>query len=359
MRQIRSALIPLFAVTCLLFISNPALPKVKVPLTVKVVMTTAYDGNILSYSPRDLDRFETNTEIYPSEITTTDDWVNTFGLRVYRDFKLSHHLRFRPYYSGRISLYSVNQLRNYQYHYLMARFSYRYRVYLYLQYSYMPGYYLRVYKDRDLNEYHGCEFDLYRSAVSLRYRLPPYQIEGQVGREYTYYNSFFTEYDAEATIWGLSGSYQTPLDLDISLGYELKVSDNIGFKQSDLVAAIDPNEDTEYGDSSYEEDRFNLDLSYPLPLESTWGWTVSLGLERRLRYYQSDLPFDQDPFHVGRKDRRDRIEPAIAFSPSPVIDIQWSFTYDQRRTESPDPLVPSIKNFVSRTVELTVIYQVF
>jgi hypothetical protein len=158
------------------------------PLSVRVQWSSSYDDNILKYSSRDISRFENRTEVAPSEVTTLDDWVNAFGVRLYRDFSLSRNIKFRPYYSGRISLYSVNQVKNYQSHYFLARFSYRYRAYLYLQYFYMPGYYLRIYYDRDLGEYRGCEFNLYQPAVRLRWRFPPYEVEGELGREFDYYN---------------------------------------------------------------------------------------------------------------------------------------------------------------------------
>lgn len=331
----------------------------KIPLTVKLVWSSSYDDNILKYSPRDLDRFENNTESTPSEITTADDWINTFGLRVYRTFKLNNAFRFRPYYSGRLSLYSVNSISNYQYHYFLGRFDYRYRIYLYLQYSYMPGYYLRMYRDRDLDEYHNCEFTMYRPAVRLRYRINPFDIEGSMGREYAYYNEYFTEYDAEADFWGIESSYDTPFGLDVSLGYEYKISDNIGFDQVNMSAPIDPYEDTEYGDSSYEEDRFQLSLGYNLPIDSRWNWKVSIDFDRRLRYYQSELPYEQDRFHTGRKDRRSTIASSISFSPSSTVDLSFRFIYDQRRTDSLDPIVASIKNYVRRTYSVTMIYQIF
>lgn len=329
------------------------------PLSVKVFWSSAYDDNILKYSPRDLDRFKTNTEIYPSEITTADDWVNIFGLRIYRDFKFSKTIRFRPYYSGRFSLYSINPVNNYQSHYFLARFSYRYRLYLYLQYSYMPGYYLRIYKDRDLNEYHSCNFDWYKPSAQIRWQIKPFQIESQFGLEWTYYNSHFTEYDSEAIFIGLSSTYQTPYDLDVTAGYLYKNSDNIGFNQASSLGSGISEEDAEYGDSSYEEDQYNLIFNYCLPLPSEWNWNFRLEIERRVRYYQSSLTVTQDPFHAGRSDTRDQIKPKISFSPSHSIEMEFEFTYDQRRTESPELVVPSIKNFVHRTFELTIIYQVF
>lgn len=344
---------------CSVICAPQAFGKKTIPFSLRVSWTSSYDDNVLKYSARDLGRFETNAEYYPSEITTSDDWINTFSVRAYGDFRLGSKIRMRPYYSFRISRYSVNQITNYQSHYWLARISYRYRVYLYLQYFYMPDYYLRVYKDSDLNEYHGCTFDLYQPLVRLRLRFSPFEIEGRFGREYTYYNRFFTEYDSEASFFGIEGSYKVAWGLDLSLGYEFKASDNIGFSPAATPSAANPNEDTEYGDSSYDEDRVIFGATYFLPLESPLNWRMGLDFERRLRYYQSDLSQNQDPFHVGREDRRDIIEPGIAFSPSSTLEVEFKFSYDLRRSKSPSPSVSDVKNYDRRSFELTVNYQVF
>jgi len=88
-------------------------------------------------------------------------------------------------------------------------------------------------------------------------------------------------------------------------------------------------------------------------------WSANLDLQRSYRYYQSHLPPLQDAFHVGRRDRRDTIEPALSLSPTSDLDLRLSFTYDLRRTRTPDSHVAAIKNYVARAIELTIVYQVF
>ena len=349
------------ALLCVATLSLPQflLAKHNIPITFKIAYSSAYDDNILKYSQRDLDRFEKNTEVYPSEITTTDDWINTFRFRIYKDFKLGQKLRLRPYYSFRISLNATNEVRNLQSHFFLARLSYRYRYYLYLQYSYMPGYYLRIYKDRDLDQYHSCDFDFYEPSVKLRWRFKPFNLEGKIGQEYVYYNKYFTEYDSEVDFWGLEGQFEFPFDLAISAGYEFKVGNNVGFKQENMFTSTAPAEDTEYGDSSYEEDIYSFSASYPLPISSDWNWVVGLEYHRRMRYYQSELSLSDDPFHVGRIDQRELITSSIGFTLSPDLEVEMNFTYDERKTESPEAIVSSIKNFIHRTIELTLTYRVF
>jgi hypothetical protein len=350
-------LLPIFA--CLTFQSSGAAPKLQLPFTVKVLFSTGYDDNILRYSDLDLNRFEINSEPSPSEITTTDDWINTFGLRLYRDFNLGRRFKLRGYYAGKISLYAVNQLKNYPSHSFLTRLAYRHLGYLSLKYFYLPGFYLRTYKDKDWDEYRGAQFDLFRPAASLRVRPPGLELEAEFGRELIYYSEYFTEYDAEAFFWNLSASRKIMESLDITAGYGFKSSDNVGFDQIGSAAQVDPTADTEYGDASYEEDEFSLNLSYLLPLLSEWDWTIGLRWQHSLRYYQSALPAEQDLFHVGRKDRRDSLEPSLTLSPSPALELELRFTYDRRRTTSPSPAVSQIKDYDQHILEFTVIYQVF
>ena len=329
------------------------------PLTVKVAFSTGYDDNILKYSDRDLGRFETNTELFPSEITTSDDWVNSFGVRIYRDFNLGRQLKLRPYYSGKITLYAVNQIKNYQSHNFLARLSYGNRAYLSLKYFYLPSFYLRQYKDRDWDEYRGAQFDLFRPAYSLRLRVSGVDLETELGWEIAYYNEYFTEYDAEAWFWKFSVSRRFVERLEASFEYTFTASDNIGFDQSTIVPPQDPLTDTEYGDATYEEDEYALSLSYLLPLETRWDWRIAFGYRRANRYYQSQLPLAQDGFHTGREDHRNTFSPSLTISPLSTLDLEFTFSYDQRRSDSPNDSVPKIKNYDERSFEIGIVYQIF
>jgi hypothetical protein len=345
---------------------SQAAPKFKVPLTLKLVYTSSYDDNILNYSERDITRFQDSQQPYPPPITTADDWINSLGVRLYRDFRLGRGFSLRPYYAGKTAIYAINPTKSWQSHNILARLSYRSRAYLTLKYLYLPSYFLRVYYDKDTQAYHGdpqayhgADFTLSRPSAALRLRWEPYEVEIEGGRDYEYYNSYFTEYDVEADFIGATGTYSGFPNLDVSLGYTYKNADNVGFGQQ-IPSPIDPTMDTEYGDGSYQEDQFSVSLGYQLPrIKKTFYWKAGLNLKRCYRYYQSQLPVEQDPFHAGRRDRRDTIEPSLLFSPTSELDFQVSFIYDLRRTQSPDPNVPTIKNFDNRTIELTIVYQVF
>jgi hypothetical protein len=336
-----------------------AVGKWKAPFTLKLVYSSTYDDNILNYSDWDLQRFEHGTQPFPAEVTATDDWVNSLGVRLYRDFSLSKQFKFRPYYAGRVTLYAVNPQKNGQVHTFMGRLAYKSRAYLTLKYHYQPKTYLRVYKDLDTGEFHPAEFDLSRPSLSARVRYKPVELEAEIGRETTYYNGYFTEFDSRAAFYSLTGFYTIIENLETSLGYAYKVSDNIGYDPSAQVGPLNPTVDSEYGNADFQENRFFLACSYQLPLNSYWIWTLSLDVQHGWRYYQTQRPPRDDPFHAGRKDRRDSISPALSISPAPDLELGLRFTYELRRTDSPDPDVARVKDYDSRSFEFTFVYQVF
>jgi hypothetical protein len=340
--------------------SGWAAVKKKPPLTVKLVYSTGYDDNILKYSCRDLASFRNNQENYLPPNTTADDWTNSVGLRLYKTFSLGRRFSFRPYYSGKLTLYAVNPVKNQQSHNLQARFSYRNMAYLTLKYIYLPNYFLRVYYDKDTQGDRGADFNLSRLALSLRLNRRPFEMELEGGREYNYYNPYFTEFDVQADFLGATVTYLGLPFLDASIGYTFKNADNVGFQQGSDLMVIDPNFDTQYGNGSYDEDQYSLNLGYQLP--RIWKdiyWKATLDMRRHYRYYQSESSAVQDPFHSLRRDRRDVIAPSLTVAPTSDFEMQLSFTYDLRRTRSPNPTVPAIKNYDNRVIEFTFIYQVF
>ncbi|MCX6641619.1 MAG: hypothetical protein NTW14_14235 [bacterium] len=332
---------------------------IKPPFTLKVVWTSGFDDNILNYSDRDLTRFKNNQEVSRSAINTTDDWVNTFGIQAYRDFKLGRRFSFRPYYSGKLNLYSVNSIKNYSSHLFSARFAYRTRVYLTLEYFYLADYYLRIYRDRDWTEYHNCDFNLYQPAVKLRYRKLPWVVDLEYAREMIYYNSYFTEYDSRANLYGLKGTWEFPTGASVAIGYQFKHSDNIGYEPPQIEQTGNPNEETEAGDGSYEENRYLLEVFYPLPIDSDWNWHSGIKFQHRQRFYQSSLTLAQDAIHAGREDRRDIVKALVSVSPTTQLDLELSITFDVRRTTSQNSSVSAAKDFDDHALDLTLSYRLF
>jgi hypothetical protein len=331
----------------------------KYPLTLKVVWSTTYDDNILKYSHRDVSLFENHEDAFPSEIKTIDDWVNTFGINAYGDLSLGHRFTLRPRYFGKVNLYAVNSLKNYSSHLFSLRLGYRKSLYLTAEYFYMPGYYLRMYKDRDWGNYYDCDLNLYRPSISLQYQRSRYSVEVDYGREMTYYNQYFTEFDSEADQYGIKGTYSFDNGASIGLGYQYKLSDNIGSKPPASVQTSNPTESNSASDLSFQENRYSVQMSYPLPIDSEWNWHADLNFQHRQRYYQTNYNTQQDPVHAGREDRRDFITTDIAFSPTVQLDLKFSFTFDIRMTDSPQQTVPAAKDFDHHTLDLTLTYRLF
>ena len=208
-----------------------------------------------------------------------------------------------------------------------------------VSYFFLDNFYLRQYRDRDTGATQGCTFDSNQYRVRARARARDFGswiqrpgLELEWMWEESYYNEWFSEYDTESWSLGAAVSWRMPADVDASLEYRFTVNDNIGY-DPDQVLPILPGEDDEGGDSSNEEDRYTLSLGYDLPL-SWWQSELPLDLSFTLRdrWYQSELGELDDPIHYGRHDRRYLLSFSADYklmeqlTLSPLLEREWRVT---------------------------------
>lgn len=323
--------------------------------------TTGYDGNILRYSERDINRFVESDEYHPSRLSTYDDWTNEFRLKAYFRGPKIFGKRLRISYFAKLSSFYRNPFNNYNNHTLLVSQEIGERLRFHFKYFYMPEYYLREYRDRDLNRYESCSFEDHQVRPGMTFEIiRNTNLTFQVEYEQIYYNKYFTEYDCESWLyeWEISRSFGR--NLTINLRYGFRVSDNVGYRAA-VIAGSNPlqEEDTEYGDSSYEADIFQVGASYRL--RRLWGRDTDFSLQYKLRkrYYTTCNPVENDPFHSGRADSRQRIIASAARGILPAVEAAISYTYEWRRTDSPVSLVRDIKEFDQNVWELSLTYKFF
>ena len=328
--------------------------------SLRLEITSHYDDNILRYSERDLDRFTNNMEISPSKISSIDDWKNDLRLKFYFDGPklLRKPIKFRYYF--KYSSYLRNPLKNYLNHSLYASQEIAKIVDIELMYFNMPGYYLREYKDKDLNEYHSCDFndEQIRFAVSVK---PIRQAEAGLQYEYEtlYYNKYFTEYDSESGFLNFFLSYKFGKNLTAGGSYGFMQSDNVGYTLQ-VASLVNPGveEDSEYGDSSYDEDFYEISFKYRLRSASKKSTDFSLQYKLRNRFYTTDNSLVNDPFHAGREDNRHRITFDINRELTKSIDAGIIFVREWRNVKSLNPTVIDIKEFTQSAFALTMTYKI-
>ena len=348
------------------------------PLWIDLNWSSSYDDNIFRFSERDLNRWKNDTESYPNPNSTWDDWRNDVGVTltlpwkhrsgVKRSAVSAWETRFEA--SAKATLYAVNHRKNYQRYSAALRQSFGKEFWAEGSFAIVPSFYLREYRDVDLGEYAGCDYESRTYNLTLRYKSP-WQTYFYPELEFKtlYYNRHFTEFDAEWTTLGLTteqvfgGTRSVVSSWLFRGGYRFTHGDNVGGGGLTAASQVTPGEDTEYGDGSFEEHEVNLSASYrPLFLPGfkrsvTWQWQFSLSGGLRIRDYTTDNSLADDPFHAGRRDLRWEIEPKVTVDILRNLSLYGSYTYEQRDTQSDVGYVNDIKDFVRRAYTIGLEFQ--
>jgi hypothetical protein len=325
-----------------------------------------YNSNLIGISAHDRNTFLSDPVLFPTPLESVDDLENEFQIHPnvrwraplnlmigadYR-FKYVHRDRntFSDYQSHSFSLSARPRVAGY-------RWSTRLRMFG------IPSYYVRVYKDRDYNEWDAARYANFDYSLSGRYRWwRSLWSEAGLGYGTYYYNRKFTEYDSEYRYVSLGSGYEFAPDLSLNTGYTRRISDNVG-KSQPGVSRIPPDNpdqivDTEYGDSDFNEDDWSAQAIYrpvrwtSLPVEASASYRL------RRRVYTTDRPLDLDPFHRGRLDKRGTFTLGLNVKAVSRLEVEPYFTYDERWADSMAPQVPLVKNYVRREYGLTLTYTI-
>jgi len=361
----------LVSVACLLVVALPgharkrrALPQWEWGLTAAAGMT--YDDNVLGFSERDRNDFLRDPGSIPTPLESVDDLEASLAVRPSVQWRapltlmVSGDYRFKAVHRAR------NTFTDYQTH--SFGLSVRPRVTGYpwsaqFRVLAVPSYYLRVYRDRDYDVHSATRYANGDYSASFRYRLlSPLWLEAGAAYGTYYYNSKFTEYDSEYRDFSVGGSYDSPWEIRVRAGYTRRFSDNVGKNQAGALSTTPgPTgslEDTEYGDSDYDEDDVAASVSAPLPWIKSVPTEASLDYRHRRRVYTTSRSLAEDPFHRGRLDNRGRWQLSLAVSPSRVWDVETFFAYESRNTDSKEEIVPLVKDFIRREAGVIFTYRI-
>lgn len=329
-------------------------------------VAAVYNDNLLRLSERDQNAFLRDPESFAIPMESVDDLSSDLTLTPSLIWRAPQMLMVTGDYQFKAAMRAQNDFTDYQTHTLGVsvrprvrgyRWSARFRAF------YIPSFYLRVYRDRDFKEYHSTRFRNLDYAGSFRYRvLDPLWLGTRVSWGSYYYNAKFTEYDSE--YWDVTGTfaYSLPRNLDISGEYTRRFSENVGRTASGSNTSIsieeEPIEDSEYGNSDFNEDEFRISVAAVVPWITFRRTSADISYRLRRRVYTTNSPLELDPFHRGRLDRRGVITSSIQMTMTKKLDLSGYFSYEERRTESPWSSVPSVKDFIRREIGVVCSYSI-
>jgi hypothetical protein len=331
---------------------------------IRAGLTGIYNDNPLRLSETDENAFHRYASSFRTPLETTDDGESELSLQPSLQWRAPGNLMVNANYKVKF----VNRLRNdftdYQTHGLAVSARPRMKGYRWnakAAWFLIPSYYLRVYRDRDLGYYADAKFRNWEYSAEFSYRiLDPLWIGVKGASGTYYYNSTFTEFDSEYQEAGVTSTYLFPKSVSLTGGYLRRASENVGKDQA-LHTVISPEgsdlvSDNEFGNGDFDEDEFSASLRAPLKFFRQLSLRGSLSGKMRRRVYTSNETLTDDPFHRGRLDTRWEVTPDVQWAVSSLLDVNLYFTYEQRSSESDNPSVALVKNFVRREFGVGVAY---
>ncbi|MDD5087507.1 MAG: hypothetical protein PHI18_01745 [bacterium] len=331
----------------------------------KAALATTYSDNLLRLSERDQNEFLSDPDVFLIPMESVDDLSGDLILAPSLSWRAPGMLMISGDYQFKATQHALNAFTDYQTHTFGVSVRPRVRGYRWLarfRAYHIPSFYLRVYRDRDFNEYHSARFRNWDYAGSFRYRLlDPLWLGTRVSWGSYYYNAKFTEYDSE--YWDIAGTlvYSFPRNIDLSGEYTRRFSENVGQtcgSGTSIFIEDEPVEDSEYGNSDFTEDEFRVAISAIVPWITFRRTSADVSYRLRRRVYTTDSRLEQDPFHRGRLDHRGEITTSLGMNLTSQWEVASYFSYEVRQTGSEWSSVPSVKDFIRREIGVTCSYSI-
>jgi len=332
----------------------------------RVSAGTVYNDNLLRFSSADIDRFDNFDERFATPMETIDDFEMEFSIRPSIRWRAPLNLMVDGDYNLKAVKRAQNSITDYQTHTFSVSVRPRVRGYKWsLGYRAfrIPSYYLRVYRDRDYNEYHAARFMNWDHSAEIEYRLSSKAwLSLRAGIGTYYYNEKFTEYDSEYSEGTGGIRLYLPAKVVLSGSYTRRISDNVGKDQA-FIPQFNPetsaiSEDSEYGDSDFNEDEFRVRARRQLGFLTWADVDASLSYRLRRRVYTTNRSIVDDPFHRGRLDNRFEISPSFDVALTKQFSVNLYYLHEERDTESDYEAVIQAKNFVRREYGMTLTYTI-
>jgi len=314
-------------------------------LSAQVSYRGMYDSNLLKYSLNDRDRFLNDIEPHRSNLRTLDDLRS--------DFKLSTSYSMKAWGRREACLSAVfnfaqhlmNPVKNFGWMSLTATQELSAAWSTSLNYFFDKDYYIREYNDVHTATREPCEFSMDQWTGRINFRpVKRFEFVGLLQNKKYAYNKYFTEYDSDCYQYGGEIIYRTG-PWRLALGYSLGDNQNVGYnKYYQHPAVIDSVEDSEEGQSDYQQDSYSVSIRYAFRLMGKRS-RVLLDASFDDRYYTTRLSAVVDPFHSSRNDRNLTIEMSARSDVNKALSVEVGSGFSSRRSKAPSPVVSRVKDF--------------
>jgi hypothetical protein len=290
--------------------------------------SSVYDNNILRYSDKYITRFDNSEDPGRFHINTRDDLILVSSIRASATMNLIGSLNTTGGFDIRKRTYTHNPIKDWSSISFSLRQDLSKKLAAQIAYNYIPGFYVRHYRDDDWVKQYGFtpvtfqSYDFKKDELAgwVQYAL----LAGTRVRTWFsygryYYNENFTEYDSRNTLIGFA-VYQTLYkNIKVNGGFEAVHSRGEG------NAEMDP---------SFNENTYLLGVDFQLP--KVFGRSNNVGVdgEYARRCFTSAHYLQVDREHAGRQDFEYRLSITYGFSLLENLDLVLNYAWHKRDTET-------------------------
>jgi hypothetical protein len=279
---------------------------------INLSLSPYYDSNILKYSEKYIERFKNGEDEGRFHVSSIDDLAFGYSVGVTYTDEIIGKLRTILGAGYDSDAYTYNSIKTWSVYNVFWRQYITTSTSLSISYSYLPGFYVRHFRDEDWVKYYGFTpetFQPYEFSKDNYSFWAQHIFSWKTTRARLYFsymkyylNESNTEYDSDDFLYGFR-IYQSLLkNLDINFGYFYSTSDAKGFDEPG-----ETKENSNDSDASNYEHTYFAGLDYALPKVYSLNNDISIDAQYQRAFYTSGHFLELDPLHAGRYDYNYRV----------------------------------------------------
>ena len=279
---------------------------------INLSLSPNYDSNILKYSDKYIERFKNLEDEGRFHINRIDDITIGYSFGVSFTDKFIGNLRTIIGAGFDSDAYSYNSIKSWFTYNVFFRQYITSSTSFLVSYSYIPGFYVRHFRDEDWVKYYGYtpitfqpyEFSKDDFSFWLQHSFSWKTTRARAYFSYMRYflNSSNTEYDSNDFLYGLR-IYQSLLNnLDINIGYYYITSDAKGYDEPG-----ESRESSDDSDATNYEHVYLAGFDLQLPKIFSLKNEISIDAQYQRAFYTTNHFLELDPLHAGRYDYNYRV----------------------------------------------------
>ena len=279
---------------------------------INLSLSPNYDSNILKYSDKYIERFKNLEDEGRFHINRIDDITIGYSLGVSFTDKFIGNLRTIIGAGFDSDAYTYNSIKSWFTYDVFFRQYITSSTSFLISYSYIPGFYVRHFRDEDWVKYYGYtpitfqpyEFSKDDFSFWLQHSFSWKTTRARAYFSYMRYflNSSNTEYDSNDFLYGLR-IYQSLSDnLDINIGYYYITSDAKGYDEPG-----ESRESSDDSDATNYEHVYLAGFDLQLPKIFSLKNEISIDAQYQRAFYTTNHFLELDPLHAGRYDYNYRV----------------------------------------------------